>query len=145
MKNMTINLLLLLMLGAISSCKDKVSPAVASVNENYTSDLGKAKKWIVGSWKLVAVSVMVPNPAVPNVQLVVNNNQITVIEDGKQIDNVSYEIEKTASSMQLKTNAEPRTDNWYVRNPVLQISENKMYLDLGRAADLPAFDFERVK
>lgn len=145
MKNRTLPLLLLVMLGALSGCKEKISPAETIVNENYTEDLGKAKKWIDGKWNLVAVSAMIPNPAVPDVQLIVSNNQITIVEDRKQIDKVSYEIVQTAYALQLKTTAEPRSDNWYVRDPALQISENKMFLDAGRASDLPAFTFERVK
>jgi len=145
MKNTTFTLLFLIILGTISSCKEKIAPSGAIVNGNYTENLRTAKKWINGKWNLVAVVASVPNPHVPNVQLIVNNRQITVIEDGKQIDKVNYEIIQTLYAFQLKTTAKPRSDNWYVRNPALQISENKMFLDLGSASDFPAFTFERIK
>ncbi len=85
------------------------------------------------------------NPPIPNVQLLVNNNRITVIQNGKQIDQVNFEIIKMPGYLQLKTKAQPRADNWYVRDPSLQVSRNRLFLDTGVATDLPAFSFERIK
>ena len=128
--------LLLLFLTVFTSCNDPVS---------LTDNLNQAKKWVNGKWNLTAVSAMVLNPVVPNVQLVVGNNQIIVIQDGKQTDQVNFDIVKTAYTLQLKTNAQPRADNWYVRDPALQISKNRMLLDAGMAIDGPGFTFERVE
>lgn len=131
-----ISSLLLLMALEATSCSDTVSP---------TTDVSQAKKWFIGKWSLVAVSSMLPNPPVPNVQLFVSDNQVSVVQDGKQIDKVNYEISQTAYDLQLKTDAQPRKDNWYVRNPALRMSKNRMLLDAGMATDGPGFTFERVK
>lgn len=130
-----ISTLLLVALGT-TSCSEAVSP---------TTNLNQAKKWFNGKWNLVAVSTMVLNPAVPDVQLVVSGAQVAVIQDGKQIDKVNFEIVETAYNLQLKTDAQPREDNWYVRNPTLKISKNRMLLDAGMAADGPGFTFERLE
>ncbi|GAB3790528.1 hypothetical protein GCM10028818_60820 [Spirosoma horti] len=117
------------------NCHNSVSP---------TDSLGQANQWINGKWKLTAVSTMIPNPTVPNVQLLIGGNQIILIQDGKQTDQVNFEIIKTVYDLQLRTSAQPRADNWYIRNPALRLSKNQMFLDAGMANDGPGFNFERA-
>jgi hypothetical protein len=139
----------LLMASAITGCnkESKIDPELDSKDNPlkvYTQDLQQAKMWLPGKWKLVKVSAMIPNPSIPNVELLIEENQISVIEDGMQIDKVKYEIISKDSWLLVKTNAQPREDNWYVRNPGLLINETRMYLDLGRAQDLPGYEFKKV-
>ncbi|GAB4019676.1 hypothetical protein [Spirosoma koreense] len=129
------NLIFFLLLVPMS-CQNTVSP---------TNDLDQAREWFNGKWNMTAVSSMILNPTVPNVQLIVDNNQIVVIQDGKQTGLVDFEIMKTAYNLQLITNAQPRAANWYVRNPALQIARNRLFLDAGVAVDGPGFTFERIK
>ncbi|MVM33731.1 hypothetical protein GO755_27080 [Spirosoma sp. HMF4905] len=116
--------------------------------KDYTLDLPQAKMWLPGKWKLIKQSSMVLNSTLPNVELVIGENQISVIDNGTQADKVDYEVVKLAYQvghyLQITTNAQPREDNWYVRNPVLYINKNRMYIDLGRAQDLPAYEFSKV-
>lgn len=135
MKPILANLLALFLIVS-TSCQDTVSP---------TDNLNQAQKWIKGKWNLTAVSGMMINPTVPNVQLIVNNDQIILIQAGKQTDQVNFEIVETDYNLQLKTNAQLREDNWYVRDPALRISKNRMLLDAGMATDGPGFTFERVE
>lgn len=128
--------ILICLLIAISflGCHDSVSP---------TDSLGQANKWIIGKWRLTSVSAMVLNPKVPDVQLLIDSKRITLIQDGKQTDHVTFEIIKTAYDLQLRTSVRPRADNWYIRNPALRLSKNQMFLDTGMANDGPGFNFER--
>ncbi|WP_461147395.1 hypothetical protein [Spirosoma pulveris] len=117
--------------------------------KDYTLDLQQAKTWLPGKWKLVKQSSMLLDANLPNVELLIDENQIKVIDEGTQIDKVDYELVKLAYQagpyLQLQTNAQPRENNWYVRNPSLYIKEDRMYFDLGRAQDLPAYEFNRVR
>ena len=88
---------------------------------------------------------MIPNPPIPNVELMIDESHISLIQDGMQIDQVDYTLVKTASGLLIKTNAQPRADNWYVRDASLQINPHRIYLDLGRAQDLPAYEFSQVR
>jgi hypothetical protein len=148
MKNLVLSLLLLVAFGITSGTKTaQVDPELDPKDDplkEYTQDLQQATIWLPGKWKLIKVYSMLLNPTVPMVELVIDENQIRVIQDGIQIDNVDYEIVKTSSSLQIKTNAQPREDNWYVRNPGLYINQNRMYFDLGRAQDGPAYEFKKV-
>jgi hypothetical protein len=148
MKNIILKLLILVAFG-ITSCNktDKVDLELDPKDDplkEYTQDLQQAKIWLPGKWKLLKVYAMILNPPVPNVELVIDENQIRVMQDGIQIDKVDYEIVKTDHGLLIKTNAQPRADNWYVRNPGLFINKNRMYLDLGRALDGPAYEFNKV-
>ncbi|GLU51455.1 hypothetical protein [Dyadobacter frigoris] len=138
MKNLL--LYLLLMMAGISSCHDKVTP-----QGEYTTNVSEAKKWINGTWKLTAAMYQVPNKTIPNVQMVISGNQITLLQDGKQIDNVDFEIVKTDNTLQLKTNAQPGPDNWYLRNLDLQISTSSMFLYIYNLADGPGYTFKKIK
>ncbi|OJW76279.1 hypothetical protein [Spirosoma sp. 48-14] len=73
--------------------------------KNYTQNLQQAQDWLPGKWKLAKVYAMIPEPAVPNVELVVDTSQIRVIEDGSQIDVVDYALVKRDSSLIIQTNA----------------------------------------
>ncbi len=89
---------------------------------------------------------MLAGAKLPDVKLIIDkNNQITVIENEKQIDKVDYELIKGQYDMLLKTNAEPRSDNWYVRNPSVRISSSEIFLDVGMAYDGPGYKFKRVR
>jgi hypothetical protein len=148
MKNIILKLLILVAFG-ITSCNktDKVDLELDPKDDplkEYTQDLQQAKMWLPGKWKLLKVYAMILNSPVPNVELVIDENQIRVMQDGIQIDKVDYEIVKTDHGLLIKTNAQPRADNWYVRNPGLFINKNRMYLDLGRALDGPAYEFNKV-
>lgn len=112
----------------------------------YTTDKNQAQQWIVGSWKLTKLVASIPDPPVPNVELVITQTGIiSVWEDGKLIDQVTYEITPTPyGTLLLKTDAQPRSDNWYVRNPSLQLCRVRMFLDTGMASDLPGFEFRRL-
>lgn len=138
MKNLLFYLLILTL--AISGCHDKVLP-----DGEYTTNLRQANKLFPGTWKLTKVQAQMPNPPVPNVQIIVSGNQITLLKDGKQIDKVDYVIIKTDDYLQLKTNAKPESDNWYLRNPAIKISNNEIFLDTGMAYDAPGFTFEKLK
>ncbi|RZK67500.1 MAG: hypothetical protein EOO85_25450 [Pedobacter sp.] len=148
MKNIGLNLLLLVFFGIISCHKTtEIDPILYPLKE-YTLDLQQAKIWLPGKWKLMRESSMLLNSTLPNVELIIDENQISVIEDGTQIDKVDYKIVKleyqVGDYLQIHTNAQPRENNWYVRNPTLYINEDRMYFDLGRAQDLPAYEFSRV-
>ena len=143
MKNIILCLLLLTVFG-VTGCKKttEVDPE-GDPRRVYTQELQQAQLWLPGKWKLVKVSAMVPNPPVPNVGLVIGAKQISLIQDGVQTDKVDFEVVKTEGIM-IKTNAQPRGDNWYIRNPVLYINKNRMFLDLGMAQDLPGYEFVKV-
>ncbi|GAB3891095.1 hypothetical protein GCM10028803_02560 [Larkinella knui] len=137
--------LLLLFLLIAAGCHHTVPPEQNDPGDlTYTDDLSQAQQWFEGKWKLTAVTAMVPNPPVPNVQLIVSNNQITVIQEGKQTDRVHFEIIKTTSTFQLKTDAQPREDNWYVRNPGLLVSSNRLFLNT-EGSDPSTFRFKRIE
>lgn len=138
MKN--IFLYLLLSTFAISSCHDKVTP-----EEEYTKDINEAKKWITGNWSLTNAVYQIPNTPLPNVKMIISGNKIKLLQDDKQIDNVDFEIVKTDNTLQLKTNARYRPDNWYLRNLDIQISINTMFLYIYNIADGPGYTFKRVK
>lgn len=145
MKHILLSLLLLVALGIISCNKTtEVDPTLYPLKE-YTLDLQQAKRWLPGRWKLVKVSLQIPNPTIPNAELVIDENQISLIQDGVQTDKVDYEIVKAGSGLLLNTSAQPREDNWYIRNPSLYINGSRMYLDLGRAQDLPAYEFNKIE
>lgn len=138
MKNVLLYVLLLMI--GISSCRDKVTP-----DGEYATNVKEAQKWIFGTWKLTKVEVQIPDPTVPNVQMIISENKISLLQDGKQIDNVDFEIIKTDNSLQLKTNAQPRQDNVYLRNLDIQLSNSKMFLYIYNVADGPGYTFKKVK
>lgn len=144
MKNSVLSLLLLATFGITGCHKTDQADPVAYPLKEYTLDLQQAKQWLPGKWKLIRVSAMIPNPPIPNVELVIDENQIRLIQEGMQTDKVDYTLVKTGSGLLIKTNAQPREDNWYVRDPGLLINQNRMYFDLGRAQDLPAYEFTKV-
>ncbi|GAB2550455.1 hypothetical protein [Spirosoma aerophilum] len=136
----------LLILVLLAGCHPSVTPEESETADyTYTEDLSRLKHGLNGKWTLIDVTAMIPNPAIPNVQLVVANNRITVIQDEKQIDQVSFEIIKTQNYLYLKTTAQPGKDNWYVRNPGLRVSSNRLFLDTGMATDLPGYMFKRIE
>ncbi|UFH54611.1 hypothetical protein [Spirosoma sp. KNUC1025] len=148
MKNIALPLLLLITFGNISCHKTaQIDPTLYPLKE-YTLDLQQAKAWLPGKWKLTKESSILLNTTLPNVELVIDENQIRVVQDGIQIDKVDYALVKidyqASSYLQINTNAQPREDNWYVRNPVLYINKDRMYFDLGRAQDLPAYEFNKT-
>lgn len=136
--------LLLLLIVSVMGCRDTIAPNESQSISSYTTDLKQARKWFAGRWQLIAVTASIHNPAVADVQLVISNNQIAVVRDGQQIDNVTFDIEQTSYGLLLKTSAQPKQDNWYVRNPTLQIARNRLFLDTGIAQDLPGFTFVRI-
>ncbi|GAB3696139.1 hypothetical protein GCM10027592_18870 [Spirosoma flavus] len=148
MKRIVVSLLLLVTLG-FTSCTKTAEIETESDTKNdplkeYTQDSQQAKLWLPGTWKLVKVYAMIPDPVVPPVELIFEANQISVVENGKQIDRVDFEVVKLDNGLLIKTNAQPKEDNWYVRNPGLYMNQNRMYLDLGRAMDGPAYEFKKV-
>lgn len=136
MKNLLLYLLLLII--SISSCHEKVTP-----EGEYTTNFKEAKKWITGTWKLTDAVYQKAYQTLPNVQMVISGNKITLLQDGKQIDKVDFEIVKTENTLQLKTNVQPRSDNGYLRNLDLQISANTMFLYMN-LADGPGYTFKRM-
>lgn len=148
MKNIILSLWLLVALGIAGCTKTaEVDPTLDPQDnplKEHTQYLQQATMWLPGKWKLVKVSAMILNPTVPNVELVIDSNQISVIQDGIQTDKVDYEIIKTDYGLLLKTNAQPRENNWYVRNPGLYINRKRMFLDLGVAVDGPGYEFNKV-
>ncbi len=148
MKNIVLCLWVLMAFG-ITSCHKtaEVDPIIDSEGDplkEHTQNPQQARMWLAGKWKLIKVSVMTPNPTVPNVELIIDETQISLVQDGVQSDKVDYEIVKTDYGLLIKTNAQPRADNWYIRNPGLYLNQNRMYLDLGRAQDLPAYEFSKA-
>ncbi|GAB4036300.1 hypothetical protein [Spirosoma gilvum] len=148
MKASIVGIWLLVALGIVGCTKTtEVGPILDPKDDplkEYTVDVQEAKAWLPGTWKLIKVYAMISNPAVPNVKLIINESQIRVLEDGNQIDKVDFELVKGGSSLGINTNAQPREDNWYVRNPGLYMNQKRMYLDLGRAMDGPAYEFYKV-
>ncbi len=138
MKNLLLYLLILTI--TVSSCRDKTLP-----DGEYTTNLRQAQKWVIGTWKLTNAVYQVPNMTIPNVKMTISGNKISLLQDGKQIDNVDFEIIKTDHTLQLKTNAQPRQDNAYLRNLDIQIANNKMFLYMYNIADGPEYTFERIK
>lgn len=138
MKNICLLLILLL---AASGCRDEEK----TLDGEFTTNLKEAQKLFTGTWKLIQVKAMIPNPPIPNVQMVISGNQITLLQDDKQTDKVEYDIVKNDDFLILITNALPRSDNWYLRNPVIKISSNQLFLDTGMAMDLPGYTFEKIK
>lgn len=130
---------------SVTSCHKTapIDPTSDPLKE-HTQDLQQARTWLLGKWKLVKVSAMIPNPAVPAVELSIDENQISLIQGGIQRDKVDYEVVETTYGLLIKTNAQPREDNWYIRNPGLYINENRMFLDLGVATDGPGYEFVKV-
>lgn len=125
---------------SLAGCQKGVDPL-----EEHTQDVQQAKKWLPGRWKLIEVSVQTStNPGVPNVNLVIDENQIRLIQNGRQTDEVDYEIVSVSNGLKINTNAQPRSDNWYIRNPSLYINKKRMFFDLGRAMDGPGFEFVKV-
>lgn len=136
--------LLFLLVIVSTNCQHTVSPESSdTVDQNYTTDLNQGRKWFEGKWKLTTVSAMIPSPTVPDVQLIVNKNQITLIQDGKQTDQVSFEIIQTPYDFQLKTNSQYQ--NGYLGNSGLRISRNRLFIDKGMANDFPGFEFKRME
>jgi hypothetical protein len=131
---------LILLAFVVISCDKAVLPEEYDPN----TEVSQAREWIDGKWKLTAVFAMIPNPPVPNVQLVISNNKISVIEDGQQIDQVEFELVQTLYSLQLKTTTQPKETNFYVGNSTLKISKDKLFLDRGMPVDLPGYEFLRV-
>lgn len=148
MKIFTFYLWLFFAFGIISCNKKSEIDTEINTQDNpikvHTQDLQQAKMWLPGKWRLTKVSAMIPNPPVPNVELVIDEDQISVIEDGIQIDKVNYEIINTDYGLLIKTNAQPREDNWYVRNPALYINKIRMYFDLGTSQDMPGYEFKKI-
>lgn len=144
MKNVILCLLLLVGFG-ITSCKetDEVDLPGDDPRRVYTQELQQAQLWLPGKWKLVKVSAMVPNPPVPKVELIIDENQIRLIQDDVQTDKVDYEIINDQGLL-IKTTAQLREDNWYIRNPALYINENRMFFDLGMANDGPGYEFAKI-
>ncbi|MBC3785679.1 hypothetical protein [Spirosoma utsteinense] len=123
----------------VAGCHQEVNPI-----KEHTQDVQQAKKWLLGRWKLVRVSVQLPNPTVPNVELLVDEHQIELLQDGSRTDQVGYEIISINNGLKITTNAQPRADNWYIRNPSLYINKKRMFFDLGVASDGPGFEFVKV-
>lgn len=139
--------IVLALMACLAGCSElDTTKASCDVNTNYTANANEAKHWIVGEWKLVAVTAMVLNPPVENLRLVFSTNRdVTIIRDDKPIETVQYEVLSIQNQLFLKTPAEPRADNWYVRSPALRICSDELFLDGGIAMDGPGYKFRRVK
>ena len=138
MKNILLYLLFLTI--SLGSCRDKSTP-----DGEYTTNIREAQKWVVGTWKLTNAVYQIPNTTIPNVNMTISGNKIRLLQDGKQIDNVDFEVIQTDHTLQLKTNAQRRQDNAYLHNLDIKISNNKMLLYIYNIADGPEYTFERVK
>ncbi|WP_266368205.1 hypothetical protein [Tellurirhabdus rosea] len=125
---------------SLTACNGFLTP-----DDKYTTSVAKARRWLVGEWKLTKVSAMMPNPPVPNVRLVASEEAIIVFKDGKEIDRVGYELSRKDDYLELKTSAEPKADNWYVRNSTAKVARNRLFLDTGMAFDAPGYEFERIE
>lgn len=139
MKN--ICLLLMLLMLATSGCHDEET----TPDGEFTTNPEQAQKLFTGIWKLTAVKVMLPDPPVPNVQMIFSGNKMTLLQDWKQIDNVYFEIVKTDNTLQLQTNAKSGIENGYLRDLDIKISANIMFLYMYNMADAPEYTFQKVK
>ncbi len=110
MKSVILCLLLLVGFGVTSCKKTAQVDSGEDPRRVYTQELQQAKLWLRGKWKLVKVYAMIPNPPVPNVELFIDEKQISLIQDGVQTDKVDFEVVKTEGIV-IKTNAQPREDN----------------------------------
>lgn len=152
MKNALLSCLLLLVFGIASCHKTTEAEPELDPKDNplkeHTLDLQEAKLWFPGKWKLVKAYTMLPYPTLPKVELVIDDAQISLLEDGTQIDKVDYEIVKleyhAGYYLKINTNAQRRENNDYVQNPSLYINKNRMYFDLGRAQDGAAYEFKKL-
>lgn len=143
MKTLLCALLTSLLMGC--GPQDDTAPN-CNVNTDYTSDLTSAKRWIIGEWRLTGVTAMSLNPTVGNVRLSFSQKgEVRTIKDDKLTETNRYEIVQTQYALLLKTDAEPRSDNWYVRDPVVRICTGQMFLDGGIANDGPGFTFQRIR
>ena len=132
------------LLSLLSSCSKEIKLPTCDLNTNYVKDASLAQKWLVGEWKLVGVTTMLPNPPVENVRLrFTKQGEVAIIRDGKLTDTNRYAIVANPYGLTLKTDAKARVDNWYVRNPALRLCSEKMFLDGGIASDGPGFTFQR--
>lgn len=149
MKNFILCLLLLVVGFGVTGCKKtaQVDPTDNSIDNPlkfHTQELQQAQLWLPGKWKLVKVIAFAPKAPVPKVELIIDENQISLIKDGVQTDKVGYEIIKD-QGLHIKTTTQPSRDNWYIRNPTtLYINEKRMFFDLGRLQDDPGYEFARI-
>lgn len=112
----------------------------------YITDKQQAQQVIVGRWHLTKLIVSIPNPPVPDLDLLIDpDGHITVQENGQLTAQVSYQIEAAPyNTLLLKTDAQPRPDNWFFRNPAVRLCQGQLLLDAGIAQDLPGYEFHRV-
>jgi hypothetical protein len=110
-----------------------------------TTDTGKVQKKLMGAWKLTQVLTMMPNPKVPSVELRISKRQIAVLENGKQLAVVAYELVEDQNSVQLKTAPPLRIGTSPLRSPLVRMEAERLLLDDGMAYDGPGFSFERIK
>lgn len=131
----------LLLVGSLIGCqKQDVDPRAV-----YTSDPNQAKALFTGAWKLTRTDSMSGTYTDQDVQLFITGNQARTVENGQEIDRVSFTIEQTPFGLYLQTTVQPGRRNWYMQNPKIQINARRMYLDTGMAQDFPGYEFERVR
>ena len=129
------------------SCgQPELDTPTCNVNTDFTSDPAQAAQWIIGQWKLVEVSAMIPNPPVENLRLrFTNDGHVTLIRDDRKTATYAYAINKTSDGLRLKSSDESSADNCYVRNASLRICADGLFLDCGMALDLPGYRFQRFQ
>lgn len=139
-------LIFMFLTGLVMTCNKQGITTTCNANTDYTKDADQARKWIVGDWKLVRVTTMIPNPTVDNVVLKFSDTgQISISKDDKLKATHTYQIADVQGNLILKTDAEPTGENWYVRNPMVRICSSELFLDGGIAYDGPGYTFQRIR
>ncbi len=105
---------------------------------------------IVGIWKLVKISAMIPNPPVPNVSITFTSaSQVQISKNDKLIYNGKYEWteivapNETIYLLDIKSwNYQTLGDN-YIRGSI-RMCNTQLMVDDGMAADGPGYYFVKI-
>jgi hypothetical protein len=140
-KNWVILCYVFIVIGA-TACHSSVEP------DAYTTDLSQGKMWVIGEWSLNSLSTMSGNTFVPDLKVVFDRTgQMTVIENGKQIDKVRYAITEDAYNMLLEpvVSSAQVPSEWYQVKSILKVSKVQLYLYVDPSSDSPIYIFKRIR
>ena len=114
----------------------------------YTTDLGQARRWVIGGWKLESLSTMSGNTFVPDLKVFFDaRGQMTIIENSKQTDKVRFVITEDADNMLLEpaVSSARTTSKWYQVRSILKVSKTQLYLYVNPSSDSPIYIFGRIR
>lgn len=126
-----------------TACQSSVDP------DAYTTELSEARRWIIGEWKLEGLLTMSSNTFVPNLKVIFDRTgQMTIIENGKQMDKVMFVIvEDTHNNMLLEpvVSSSRTPSEWYQVRSILKVSKIQLYLYVNPSSDSPIYTFKRIR